>query len=154
MHRRSPSATPPCDSGSSGADAPGRWSRLRGWWRDDRGLVEGIESLFAALFLILLFLFFAQVVVWWHARNILEQAAAEGARIAASMDGSCDDAPGASRELARRIGGGWVESLEISCAGDTPGELVTVRLTANTPAFFLPGSLGVAAVANAPEESA
>ena len=125
---------------------------MRQWSRDDRGLVEGIESLFAALFLILLFLFFAQVVVWWHARNILEQAAAEGARIAASMDGSCDDAPDASGELARRIGGGWVESLEVTCAGDTPGELVTVRLTANTPAFFLPGSLGVAAVANAPEE--
>ena len=153
MRRRPPTITPPCDHGSSGAGAPSRWSRLRRWWRDDRGLVEGIESLFAALFLILLFLFFAQVVVWWHARNVLEQAAAEGARIAASMDGSCDDAPDASRQLARRIGGGWVETLEVTCAGDTPGELVTVRLTANTPAFFLPGSLGVTAAANAPEES-
>lgn len=153
MRHCPPSDRPSCEPASSDAGAPGRWSRLRRWWRDDRGLVDGIESLFAALFLIMLFLFFAQVVVWWHARNILEQAAAEGARIAASMDGSCDDAPGASGELARRIGGGWVESLEVTCTGDTPGELVTVRLTANTPAFFLPGSLGVAAVANAPEES-
>ena len=101
MRHRPPSDTPSCDSASLDTGAPGRWSRLRQWSRDDRGLVEGIESLFAALFLILLFLFFAQVVVWWHARNILEQAAAEGARIAASMDGSCEDAAGASGELAR-----------------------------------------------------
>lgn len=133
-------------------DAP-RWRQCSRWASDDRGLVEGIESLFAAMFLILLFLFFSQVVVWWHARNILEQAAAEGARVAASMDGSCDDAPDASRTIARRIGGGWVDSMTINCTGDTPGELVTVRVSASTPAFFLPGSLGVSAVANAPEES-
>ena len=49
-------------------------------WSDDRGDISGVEILFSAVFLILLFLFICQVVVWWHTRNILEQAAAEGAR--------------------------------------------------------------------------
>jgi hypothetical protein len=127
-----------------------RWRRLLA---DDRGLAEGIENLFAALFLVLLFLFIAQVVVWWHARNILDQAAAEGARIAAAADGSCSDAPEAAVSIAERIGGGWVESLSVTCGGDSAGGLVTVRVAAHTPAFLLPGSLSVVAVANAPEES-
>jgi hypothetical protein len=110
--------------------------------------------LFAAMFLMLLFLFFCQVIVWWHARNILEQSAAEGARVAAAADGSCADATNAAASIATRIGGGWVESLEVSCIGGTSeGELITVRVTADTPAFFLPGSLSVSSVANAPEES-
>jgi hypothetical protein len=106
------------------------------------------------MFLMLLFLFFCQVVVWWHARNILEQSAAEGARVAAAADGSCTDAGEAASSIARRIGGGWVESLDVECSGGgSEGDLVTVSVTANTPAFFLPGSLSVSAVANAPEES-
>lgn len=135
--------------------APEDVGRARRWRRrlaDDRGLADGVEHLFAAAFLILLFLFIAQVVVWWHARNILEQAAAEGARVAAAADGSCGDAPGAASSIADRIGGGWVKSLSITCGGDSAGGLVTVRVSANTPAFFLPGSWSVSAVANAPEE--
>ena len=106
------------------------------------------------MFLMLLFLFFCQVIVWWHARNILEQSAAEGARVAAAADGSCADATSAAASIATRIGGGWVKSLQVSCTGDnSEGDLITVRVTADTPAFFLPGSLSVSAVANAPEES-
>jgi hypothetical protein len=122
--------------------------------RDDRGFSSSVEQLFAIVFLMLLFLFFAQVVVWWHARNILEQAAAEGARAAAAADGACVDAGPAATSIATRIGGGWVRSIDINCSGgNTEGELVTVTVTANTPAFFLPGSLTVSARANAPEES-
>ncbi|MAT06740.1 MAG: hypothetical protein CL424_17020 [Acidimicrobiaceae bacterium] len=137
-------------------DAPESVGRVRRWRRrlaDDRGLADGVEHLFAAAFLILLFLFIAQVVVWWHARNILEQAAAEGARVAAAADGSCGDAPGTASSIAERIGGGWVESVSVTCGGDTAGGLVTVRVSASTPAFFLPGTLSVSAVANAPEEA-
>ena len=132
------------------ADATRR--RLDG--RDDRGFSSSVEQLFAIVFLLLLFLFFAQVVVWWHARNILEQAAAEGARAAAAADGACVDAGPAATSIATRIGGGWVRGMDINCTGgSTEGELVTVTVSANTPAFFLPGSLKVSARANAPEES-
>ena len=129
-------------------------TRRRFEGRDDRGFSSSVEQLFAIVFLMLLFLFFAQVVVWWHARNILEQAAAEGARAAAAADGACVDAGPAATSIATRIGGGWVRSMDINCTGGTvEGELVTVTVTANTPAFFLPGSLTVSARANAPEES-
>ena len=121
---------------------------------DDRGSASAIESLFAGLFLVLLFLFFAQVVVWWHARNILEQAAAEGARVAAAADGSCADAPAAASAIAARIGGGWARSATTACrSGAGEGAIVVVTVHATTPAFFLPGSLGVTATATAPREA-
>ena len=129
-------------------------TRRRFEGRDDRGFSSSVEQLFAIVFLMILFLFFAQVVVWWHARNILEQAAAEGARAAAAADGACVDAGPAATSIATRLGGGWVRSMNIKCTGGTvEGELVTVTVIANTPAFFLPGSLTLSARANAPEES-
>ena len=130
-----------------------RVRRRRVDWRDDRGDVAGIEILFATVFLIFLFLFLCQVVVWWHARNILEQAAAEGARAAAAADATCDAAAPAAAGLAARMGGSWVNSLDVDCAGDGPdGSTVTVTVTADTPMFALPGGLQVSAVATAPSE--
>ncbi|HEU4840098.1 MAG TPA: TadE/TadG family type IV pilus assembly protein [Ilumatobacteraceae bacterium] len=127
--------------------------RRRIEWRDDRGDVAGIEILFSTVFLIVLFLFLCQVVIWWHARNILEQAAAEGARAAAAADASCDAAGPAATGLAGRMGGSWVNSLRVDCGGDGPdGSIVTVTVTATTPMFGIPGSLQVQAVATAPSE--
>jgi hypothetical protein len=131
-----------------------RAERRRLDWRDDRGVSSSVEQLFAFVFLLMLFLFFMQVIVWWHAKNILEQSAAEGARAAAAADGGCTDASTAATSIATRIGGGWVRDLDVSCAGGAvEGELVFVTVTASTPGFVLPGSLTVSAVANAPEES-
>lgn len=141
---------PPAPKAAVDRHAP---RRRRNRLADDRGLAEGVEHLFGALFLVMLFLFIAQVVVWWHARNIIEQSAAEGARVAAAADGSCGDAPGAAAAIAERIGGEWVDSLSVTCGGDSAGSIVTVRVTARTPAFLLPGSFSVSAVASAPEES-
>lgn len=130
-----------------------RRRRRRVDWRDDRGDVAGIEILFSTVFLIALFLFLCQVVIWWHARNILEQAAAEGARAAAAADATCAAAGPVAAGLAERIGGSWVESLNVDCGGDGPdGATVTVTVTAATPMFALPGSLRVSAVATAPSE--
>jgi Flp pilus assembly protein TadG len=130
-----------------------RWRRLRSAWRDDRGDVAGVEVLFATVFLIALFLFICQVVVWWHTRNILEQAAAEGARAAAAADASCDAADSAAGGLARRMGGGWVDTLTVDCGGDgVEGSIVTVTVSASTPMFALPGTLRMSAVATAPSE--
>ena len=129
-------------------------ARRRFDWRDDRGVSSSVEQLFAFVFLLVLFLFFLQVIVWWHAKNVLEQSAAEGARAAAAADGGCTDAATAATSIATRIGGGWVRNLDVTCTGGAvEGELVTVTVTASTPGFVLPGSLTVSAVANAPEES-
>ncbi|MEL6893460.1 MAG: TadE/TadG family type IV pilus assembly protein [Actinomycetota bacterium] len=134
---------------------PQRARRIAPRVRGDRGLVEGIEALIGGLFLILLFLFISQVVVWWHARNILEQAAAEGARIAAAADTDCTHAPDAATAMALQLADNWVRSLSVDCTGDdtTEGALITVTVSASTPAFLFPGSLGVTATASAPEES-
>src|SRR5262245_23761264 len=103
-------------------------------WRDDRGDVAGVEILFATVFLIALFLFICQVVVWWHTRNILEQAAAEAARAAAAADASCDAADPAAAGLASRMGGGWVDTLTVTCGGDgVEGSIITVTVSASTP---------------------
>ena len=127
-----------------------RPGRHRVSWADDRGDVSGVEILFSAIFLIALFLFICQVVVWWHTRNILEQAAAEGARAAAAADGTCAAATPAATRLAERIGGSWVESITVSCL---PGVLVVVVVTAETPMFGAPGSMHVSAQATAPSET-
>ena len=134
---------------------PGRWLHRVGVrrvdWSDDRGDISGIEILFSAVFLIALFLFICQVVVWWHTRNILEQAAAEGARAAAAADASCTAAAPAAIGLATRMGGTWVESTDVSCTG---GTIVVVVVTADTPLFVLPGTMQVSARATAPAEAA
>ena len=119
-------------------------------WADDRGDISGVEILFSAVFLIALFLFICQVVVWWHTRNILEQAAAEGARAAAAADASCAAAAPAAVGLAERIGGSWVSSTNVNCAA---GAIVVVVVTADTPMFGLPGSMQVSARATAPAEA-
>lgn len=132
-----------------GRTASARPRRRRLDCADDRGDVSGVEILFSVVFLIALFLFICQVVVWWHTRNILEQAAAEGARAAAAADGSCEAATPAATRLAERIGGSWVESITVSCV---PGTLVVVVVTAETPMFGAPGSMHVSARATAPSE--
>ncbi len=60
--------------------------------------------------------------------------------------------PAAAR-LAAQMGGAWVESLAVTCDGDGPeGSIVSVRVSASTPLFAMPGSLSVSAVASAPSE--
>jgi hypothetical protein len=138
-------------------DGPDHVQRRRGRvgsgidWRDDRGDVSGVEILLSAVFLIALFLFICQVVVWWHTRNILEQAAAEGARAAAAADASCAAASPAALGLAERMGGSWVDSTNVNCA---TGDVIVVVVTADTPLFGLPGSMHVSARATAPSEAA
>lgn len=118
-------------------------------WRDDRGFVDAVEQLYGLIFLILISLFFMEVGVWWHARNILEQAAAEGARIAAAADGSCVDGNVAAKAMAERLGGNWVRGSVPEC---TEGPIVGVTVTASTPMFLFPVALNVSARATAPEE--
>ena len=143
--------TRPPDPGRETRHASWRRRRRRIDWRDDRGDVSGVEILLSAVFLIALFLFICQVGVWWHTRNILEQAAAEGARAAAAADASCAAASPAAVGLAARMGGSWVDSTNVNCAS---GDVIVVVVTADTPLFGLPGSKQVSARATAPAEAA
>ena len=85
----------------------------------------------------------------------MEQAAAEGARVAAAADTNCDDAPDAAITMAQRLSDDWVATIRVNCTGNdnVEGALMTVTVSASTPAFLFPGRLGVSATASAPEES-
>jgi Flp pilus assembly protein TadG len=116
---------------------------------DDRGLVEGVEQLYGLIFLIIVALFFMEVGVWWHARNILEQSAGEGARVAAAADATCAEGTPAAQAMAAKLGGNWVRSVAVECAD---ADTVQVTVSASTPMFLFPAALSVSARATAPEE--
>jgi Flp pilus assembly protein TadG len=129
-----------------------RRQRLLARLRSDEGTVDvSIEMMFVFTMVMLSMLFVVEVVICWHARNILEQAAAEGARYAAAHGNTCADGIPRSEEIAARFGGAWVKTIEVHCQD---GDLVTVRVDAKTPAFMLGWvDFPVAAVASAPKEN-
>jgi hypothetical protein len=108
----------------------------------DRGAVDvSIEMLFGMIGVIAVLLVMFEAVAYWHARNVFDDAAAEGARIAAAYDGSCADGIEAARAAVARHAGSWASELEITC---TDGPLVTVVVSGRTPGV-LADSLGMQA---------
>ena len=83
---------------------------------------------FVAVLFTLLLIF--EAATYWHARNVLDEAAAEGARVAAAFDGTCADGVTASRRLVSETAGSWANGVEVTCAD---GPMITVMVTAGTP---------------------
>lgn len=105
--------------------------RLRG----DRGAADiGIEMMFGAVIMVSLFVFLIEAGAYWHARNVLDEAAAEGARVAAAFDGSCAEGETVARGRVTARAGSWASGVSVSCS-DT-GEIVTVVVTSTTPGFL------------------
>jgi hypothetical protein len=104
----------------------------------DRGVVDvSIEMLMAAACFLLVLLSVFEAAAYWHAHQIFDDAAAEGARVAAAFDGSCAAGVAAARAEVARRAGGWAGAPEVSCAD---GPVVAVTVTGTTP-----GVLGRAA---------
>jgi hypothetical protein len=117
----------------------------------DRGAVDvSIEMLVGMLAVIASLLLVIEAVAYWHARNVFDDAAADGARIAAAYDGSCAAGIEAARSSVERQAGSWADGVSIEC---TDGPLVVVTITGTTPGV-VGGSLGVRARASqsAPSE--
>lgn len=117
----------------------------------DRGSVDvSIMMLFGAMAVIMVMLLVFESVAYWHARNIYDEAAAEGARVAAAYDGTCAEATAAAREMVQRHAGSWSSTVSITC---TRGDTVSVVVTGNSPGV-LSGSFGfrVSATETAPRE--
>jgi hypothetical protein len=91
-------------------------------------------GMMATLFALLLIV---ETVAYWHARNVYDEAAAEGARVAAAFDGSCDDGVAAATAFVQVHAGGWGRGVDVSCA---EGPIVVVTVSGRTP-----GVLGAAA---------
>ena len=103
------------------------------------------------MFVIFVVLLVFEAVAYWHARNVLDDAAAEGARVAAAFDGTCAGGVAAARAVVQRTAGNWADSVDVDCAD---GAIVTVTVSGRTPGV-LGGGLGFRAHATetAPKEA-
>lgn len=131
-----------------GADEAVRSRRCRG----DRGAADGgLEILFGAVAMICLVLLIVETVSYWHSRNVFDEAAAEGARVAAAFDGTCAGGTSTARSLLERRAGGWSSGVSVGCS-EADG-IVTVTISGATPGVLF-GSAGFAATVteSAPRE--
>jgi hypothetical protein len=118
--------------------------------RGDIGAADSsLEVLFGGIAIIFFVLLIVEATAYWHARNIFEESAAEGVRIAAAFDGTCAQGTAAAQALVQRRAGNWADSVQVSCAlnngvvtvsvfGATPGVLgdsigFTARVSESTP---------------------
>jgi hypothetical protein len=99
--------------------------------------IEMLAGLIAVLFTLLLLF---EATAYWHARNVFDDAAAEGARVAAAYDGTCVDGVVAARTMVRRHAGRWASNVSVRCTG---GDTVVVTVSGRTPGVG--GSLGFVA---------
>jgi hypothetical protein len=109
------------------------------------GAVDAVEMLFLGVGLIALFLFVVELGAYWHAKNVLEEAAASGAQAAAAFDGDCADARTSAASFARERGGGWADAVSVTCRA---GDVATVTVHARSPGLVF-GSVGFAVSARA-----
>lgn len=105
--------------------------------RRDRGAVDvSVELLIGAVLTATLLLLVVETAAHWHTRNVLADAAADGARVAAAHDGSCTAGIDVARSAVARHGGTWAEGLRVDCRD---GSVVTVTVAGRGPGLV--GSL-------------
>ena len=100
---------------------------------------------------LLMFVSVFQAALCWHARNIVEAAAQEGARRASAANGGCQEGTRRAASMVVQLGGAYVHAPTVTCA-DGP----VVRVEVRADAFSLmPGidfPVAAASVAFAPKE--
>ena len=97
----------------------------------DRGSVDvSVEMLFGMIAVLAALVVIFETTAYWHARNIYDDAAAEGVRVAAAFDGSCADGIAVTREAIARHAGGWARDIAVVC---TDGQMVSMEVRGPTP---------------------
>ena len=97
----------------------------------DRGAVDvSIQMLFGLMFVVFVMLLVFEAATYWHARNVLDDAAAEGARVAAAFDGTCAAGAAAAHAVVEGTAGNWADGVDVEC---TDGAIVTVTVSGRTP---------------------
>lgn len=105
--------------------------RCRTLQHRDRGAVDvSIQMLFGFMAMLFAMLLVFEAVTYWHARNVFDEAAAEGARVAAAFDGDCADGIAAARAVVQRTAGSWAGGVDVTC---TEGVMITVTVAGRTP---------------------
>lgn len=108
----------------------------------DRGAVDvSIEMLFGAMALLMVLLLVFEATAYWHTRNVFDEAASEGVRVAAAYDGSCAEGVVAARAMVEQMASGWSDDVRVQCVD---GPVVTVVVTGTTPSVVA-ARLGVMA---------
>jgi Flp pilus assembly protein TadG len=101
-------------------------------FRGDRGAADGgLEIMFGAVAMIFFVLLIVETVSYWHSRNVFDEAAAEGARVAAAFDGTCTAGSSTARTLLERRAGGWSSGVTVGCS-EADG-IVTITISGTTP---------------------
>ena len=94
--------------------------------RRDRGAVDvSIQMLFGFMAVLFVMLLVFESVAYWHARNVYDEAAVEGVRVAAAYDGDA-----AARDIIRRHAAGWGTQAVVTC---TSGTTMSVTVDGYTP---------------------
>jgi Flp pilus assembly protein TadG len=97
----------------------------------DRGSVDvSIEMLFGTVAVLMALLLVFETTAYWHARNVFEDAASDGVRIAAALDGSCADGVQVARATIEQHAGSWANDVEVTCV-DAP--LMVLTVSGRTP---------------------
>ena len=106
--------------------------------------------LFGSMAVIMVMLLIFEATAFWHARNIFDEAASEGARVAAAYDGTCAEGIAVAAEMVQRHAGSWAAQVVVTC---TDGDTVQVVVSGRTPGV-LGERLGMSAraVETAPKE--
>ncbi len=104
--------------------------------RSDRGSVDvSVQMLFGFMAVLFALALIFETVAYWHARNVFDDAAAEGARVAAAFDGSCADGIAAATTMVRDTAGSWGRSATVTCVD---GPVVTVTIIGRTAGILGP----------------
>ncbi|CAB4364360.1 MAG: hypothetical protein F2681_10570 [Actinobacteria bacterium] len=99
--------------------------------RRDRGAVDvSIQMLFGFMAVLFVMLLVFESVAYWHARNVYDEAAVEGVRVAAAYDGDCAHGVAAARDMIRRHAAGWGTQAVVTC---TSGTTMSVTVDGYTP---------------------
>lgn len=117
----------------------------------DRGVVDtSVEMLFGVVVLAVVVLGVVEATAYWHARNVFDEAAVEGVRVAAAFDGSCVKARVAAAAIVERMASGWSDEVRIEC---TAGDEVQVVVSGASPGLLF-GGFGIRArvAESAPKE--
>lgn len=93
--------------------------------------------LFGLIAVIAVMLLLFEAVAYWHARNVFDEAASEGVRVAAAYDGSCADGIEAARASIARQAGAWATDVDITCVD---GPMVTIEVSGTTPGVLSPST--------------
>lgn len=113
--------------------------------RDSGAVDASIEMLFGSMALLMVLLLLFEATAYWHARNVFDEAATEGVRVAAAYASSCDEGIAAAESIVGRMASGWSSSVRIECSEAAPGRpMVSVTVSGRSPGV-LAGSLGFAA---------